>query len=262
ADGGVDAALQVHRVGAGGDGLEAFAHDRLGEHSGGGGAVAGFVRGVGSDFLHHLRAHVLELVLQLDFLRDRHAVLGDGGGAEALLEHRVAALRAQRRLYGVRQDVDAFEHSRAGVITETYFFSCDVSQTSAELLLDNGHHVFFAHDEKLFAVDFHFGTAVLAEQDVVADFDVERTHFAVLQDLALADRHHLALDRLLGRGVGNHDAARGGALLFETLDDHAVVERANFQFLSHRSNLDKNRFRVGSESNAGPAGRRSNPWRP
>ena len=129
-DGGVDAALQVHRVGAGGDGLQAFAHDRLGEHGGGGGAVAGLVGGVGSDFLHHLRAHVLELVLQLDFLRDRHAVLGDGGGAEALLEHRVAALGAQRRLYGVRQDVDASEHPGAGVVTETYFFSCHVSQTS------------------------------------------------------------------------------------------------------------------------------------
>jgi hypothetical protein len=71
-----------------------------------------------------VRAHVLELVLQLDFLRDRHAVLGDGGSAEALLEHCVAALGAQRCLYGIRQDVDAFEHPRAGVVTETYFFSC------------------------------------------------------------------------------------------------------------------------------------------
>ena len=79
----VDAALQVHRVHAGGDGLHAFADDRLGEHGGGGGAVAGDVGGLGSDFLHHLRAHVLELVLELDFLRDRDAVLGDGRGAEA-----------------------------------------------------------------------------------------------------------------------------------------------------------------------------------
>ena len=69
-DGLVDAALDVHRVGAGGDGLQALAHDRLGQHGGGRGAVAGLVGGVGSDFLHHLRAHVLELVLQFDFLRD------------------------------------------------------------------------------------------------------------------------------------------------------------------------------------------------
>ncbi len=37
------------------------------------------------------------LSFELDFLRDRHAVLGDGGSAEALLEHDVAALGAERR---------------------------------------------------------------------------------------------------------------------------------------------------------------------
>src|SRR6188768_4521600 len=120
----VDAALDVHRVAARGNGLEAFADDRLREHGGGGGAVASFVRGVGSDFLHHLRAHVLELVLELDFLRDRHAVLGDGGGAEALLEHGIAALGAERRLDGVGENVDAAEHLHACVIAESYFFSC------------------------------------------------------------------------------------------------------------------------------------------
>src|SRR5216110_3328199 len=49
--------------------------------------VAGDVGGLGRDFLAHLRAHVLEFVLQLDLLRDRHAVLGDGRGAERALEH-------------------------------------------------------------------------------------------------------------------------------------------------------------------------------
>src|SRR2546430_1330894 len=104
----VDAALEVHRVAARGDGLQALAHDRLGEHGGGRGAIAGLVGGVGRDFLHHLRAHVLEFVLELDFLRDRHAVLGDGGGAEALIEHGIAALRAQSRLDGVGEDVKSF----------------------------------------------------------------------------------------------------------------------------------------------------------
>ncbi len=41
---------------------------RLRQHGGGGGAVAGVVVGLGSDFLHHLRAHVLERVSQFDFL--------------------------------------------------------------------------------------------------------------------------------------------------------------------------------------------------
>src|SRR5216110_957581 len=46
-----------------------LANDRLREHGGGRRAVAGLVGGVGRDFLHHLRAHVLELVLELDLLR-------------------------------------------------------------------------------------------------------------------------------------------------------------------------------------------------
>src|SRR3989344_4892438 len=64
----VDAALEVHRVHAGGHVLHAFAHDGLSQHGGGGGAVASVVRGLGSDFLDHLGAHVHELVLELDFL--------------------------------------------------------------------------------------------------------------------------------------------------------------------------------------------------
>ena len=77
-DGLLDAALDVHRVGAGGDVLDALAVDRLGEHGGGGGAVTGDVGGLGRDLAHHLGAHVLERVLELDLLGDGDAVLGDG----------------------------------------------------------------------------------------------------------------------------------------------------------------------------------------
>ena len=122
----VDAALQVHRVHAGGDVLHAFAHDRLGQHGRGGGAVAGDVGGLGSDFLHHLRAHVLELVLQLDFLGDRHAVLGDGRGAEGALEHHVAALGAEGDLDRVGQDVHALDHAWRGRHRRNYVFCCHV----------------------------------------------------------------------------------------------------------------------------------------
>ena len=48
--------------------------------------------GLGGDLVDHLGAHVLELVLELDFLRDRHAVLGDARRAERLLDDDVAAL--------------------------------------------------------------------------------------------------------------------------------------------------------------------------
>ncbi len=81
--------------------------ERLRQHGGGGGAVAGVVGGLGSDFLHHLRAHVLERVSQFDFLGDGDAVLGDGRRAVALLQHDVAALRAEGRLHGVGEHVEA-----------------------------------------------------------------------------------------------------------------------------------------------------------
>ena len=99
-------------------------HDRLREHGGGRGAVTGDVGGLGRDFLHHLRAHVLELVLQLDFLRDRHAVLGDGRRAEAALEHDVAALGAEGDLDGVGEDVHAGHHLVACALAEADVFGC------------------------------------------------------------------------------------------------------------------------------------------
>ena len=106
-DGLLDAALELHRVGAGGDVLDALAEDRLRQHGRGGRAVAGHVGRLARDLAHHLRAHVLERVLELDLLGDRHAVLGDGGGAELLVEDDVAALRAERDLHRVGQLVDA-----------------------------------------------------------------------------------------------------------------------------------------------------------
>ena len=92
----VDAALEVHRVHAGGNRLGAFLDDRLREHGRGGGAVTGEVGGLRGDFAHHLRAHVLELVFELDLLGDGDAVLGDARRAERLVEHDVAALGAER----------------------------------------------------------------------------------------------------------------------------------------------------------------------
>src|SRR5579863_1014436 len=110
-----DAASQVHRVHAGGDRLGALAHDRLGEHCGGGGAIAGRVIGLGGNFAQHLRAHILELVVKLDFLGNGYAVLGDAGRTEALFNNDVAALRTERHLDGVGENIDAAQHALARV---------------------------------------------------------------------------------------------------------------------------------------------------
>ena len=82
-DGLVDAALDGHRVGAGGDVPQPFLVDGQGQDGGGGGAVAGDVAGLLGDGVDELGAHVLERVGQVDFLGDGDAVLGDGRAAEA-----------------------------------------------------------------------------------------------------------------------------------------------------------------------------------
>ena len=67
----------ARRVRAGGDVLEAFLVDGLGENGRRGGAVAGDVAGLAGDFAHELGAHVFVGIFELDFLGDGDAVLGD-----------------------------------------------------------------------------------------------------------------------------------------------------------------------------------------
>jgi len=122
-DSHVDAALQVHRVHAGGDRLGTFANDRLGEHGRGGGAVTGLIRGLGCDLAHHLRTHVLELVVQLDLLGDGHAVLGDARCAKRFFDDDVTAFRAEGDLDRIGQGVDAAQHLAASIGIKLDFFS-------------------------------------------------------------------------------------------------------------------------------------------
>ena len=115
----LQAALDGHRVGARGHVLEAFGDDRLAQHDRGGGAVAGDVVGLGGDFLEQLGAHVLEGVVQLDLTGDRHAVVGDGGRTELLVEHHVAALGAEGHPDRVGQAIDAMlERPSRGLVEE------------------------------------------------------------------------------------------------------------------------------------------------
>ena len=115
----VQAALDDHRVGARGDVLEALGDDRLAEHDRGGGAVAGDVIGLGRDLLEELRAHVLEGLLELDLAGDGHAVVGDGRGAELLVQHDVAALGTEGHLDRVGELVDAaLEGATSGLVED------------------------------------------------------------------------------------------------------------------------------------------------
>ena len=117
-DGRFDASLEAHGVGAGGDVAQTFLDQGLGKHGGGGGAVTGDVVGLGGDFLHQLGTHVLEGVFELDLTSDGHTIVGDRRGAELLVEHDVAALRAECDLDRIGQLVHAGFERPAGLFIE------------------------------------------------------------------------------------------------------------------------------------------------
>ena len=110
-----NALLHDHGIGAGGQVLQTLADDGLSQQGSGGGTVASHVVGLGGDFLHQLSAHVLKGIGQLDLLGDGHAVVGDQGSAELLIQHHIAALGTQGDLHGVGQLIDALLQSLAGL---------------------------------------------------------------------------------------------------------------------------------------------------
>jgi hypothetical protein len=125
-DGAIDAALDLVRVRTRGDVLQALGEDGLGVDGRGGGAVTGLLAGLRRDLLDHLRAHVLVRVVEGDLLRDRHAVLGDGGGAEGLLEDDHAPGRAQSDLDGPGEFLHALEDAVAGVGVKGDLLRCHI----------------------------------------------------------------------------------------------------------------------------------------
>ena len=115
-DGLLDALLQDHRVGAGRDVAQTLADHGPGEHRRGRRAVTGDVVGLLGDFLDELGADLLERVFEVDLLGDRHTVVRDRGCAPLLLEHDVAALRAERDADCVGELVHARLERTAGVL--------------------------------------------------------------------------------------------------------------------------------------------------
>src|SRR5688572_4205887 len=75
--------------------------------------------------------------------------------------------------------------------------------------LDDAEDVAHLHHEQFLAVDLDLGAGPLAEQHLVALFDLERDVLALLVAGAGSYGDHLALHGLLFGGVGYDDAARG-----------------------------------------------------
>ena len=123
-NGFVDAALDVDRARAAGDVFQAFAINRLGQHRRRRRAVARCVARLAGDFADHLRAHVFVRVFEFDFLRDRHAVLGDRRGTEFFVNDHVAAFRAERCHDGAREFLHALEQRLPRLLVEYQLFGC------------------------------------------------------------------------------------------------------------------------------------------
>src|SRR2546426_593468 len=90
--------------------------------AGDGTTTAGNVAGLGSDFLHHLRAHVLERIFQFDFFGNGDAVFGDRRRSEFLVDDDIAALRAKRNLDCISQQIHATQNGLPGIFAVDNLF--------------------------------------------------------------------------------------------------------------------------------------------
>src|SRR5690606_32587256 len=204
------------------------------QHSGGGSTVAGYISCLGGCLFHNLGAHVLELVLQFDFLGNADAVLGDGGGTEAAVQQHVSALGPQRDLDGIGQNVHPVNDTCTGVIIEENFLRCHVRTPDSRNLscfldvrctvLNHCQDVILPQHENFFIIHFHGLAGVLSKQNLVAYLDLHCLHGAVGEPLARAHGHDLAVFGLFSSGIRNDDARGSLAFLFEALDDNPIVQ--------------------------------------
>ncbi len=96
-DGGdslVDTAFQLHRISTGSDILQSRVENSLCQNGCRGGAVTSLIVGLGSHFLNHLSAHVLNGFLQLYLLGHGDTILRDLRSTEFLVDNDVTAFRS------------------------------------------------------------------------------------------------------------------------------------------------------------------------
>jgi hypothetical protein len=168
----LDAALDQQRVRAGRDVAKAFADDRLREHGRGGGAVAGDVVGLGSDFLDELRAHVLERSgssISLAMVTPSLVIVGEPNFLSRTTLRPFGpsvTLTASARMFAPRSSARRALSSNTSSLLPCF----SVTLRRNALVGDDRENVFFRDDEVLFAFDFDFAARVLRVDDAVADF--------------------------------------------------------------------------------------------
>src|SRR5580692_10573207 len=97
-------------------------------------------------------------------------------------------------------------------------------------LSQHAHDVAFLHDQQFLAVELDFGAGPFAEQDAVADLEVDRDQLAGFIPAAGSHRRDFALRGLFLGGVGNDDAALGLLFSVDTFDHDTVMQWAKCGF--------------------------------
>src|SRR5215472_2743473 len=102
---------------------------------------------------------------------------------------------------------------------------CDLAGCS---LFDHSHNVALLRDDEILAIDLDLGFRPLSEQDPVANFDIERTEFAVIVAGAWPGGNDFALHWLFLGGIGDNNTACRFLLLLDATDEHAILQRSKF----------------------------------
>src|ERR1700722_10283481 len=97
-------------------------------------------------------------------------------------------------------------------------------------LSQHAHDVAFLHDQQFFAVELDLGAGPFAEQDAIADLEVDRDQLASFIPPALTYLRDFALRGLFLGAVGNDDAALGLLLGIDTFDHDTVMQWAKCGF--------------------------------
>src|SRR5680860_98573 len=115
----LDAALQRHRVGAGGNVAQTLANHGLSQNGCGGRAVTCDVVSLLGNFLDELGADLLVRLLELDLFGDGNTIVGNCGCAPLLFEDDVATLGAERHLDSIRERVHTPLEAAPGFLIES-----------------------------------------------------------------------------------------------------------------------------------------------
>jgi len=91
------------------------------------------------------------------------------------------------------------------------------------LAFNHAYDVFFAHLQQFDTTHLEGLAGILAEQHLVADFDFQRAHFAIVAHFAFTDGNDFTLIRFFRSRAGDNDTGSGLLFGFQAFDDNAVI---------------------------------------